>query len=107
MTLADAGVLDAVFPAALLARAGDDVVLEVLVAGVDVDRDQREPNRRALAQDVEHLQQRPAVLAAGQPDHDPVAVLDQLEVGDRLGGLLGQPRLELASICHRLILPGW
>ena len=40
--LADRGVLDAVFPAALLAGLGDDVVLEVLVAGVDVDRDERE-----------------------------------------------------------------
>ncbi len=80
-------------PAALLARPGDDVVLVVLVAGVDVDRDQREVDRRALAQVVEHLHQRPAVLAARQADHDAVAVLDQVEVDDRLGRLLGDRAL--------------
>ena len=72
----------------------DEVVLVVLVAGVDVDGDEREVDRRALAQDVEDLQQRPAVLAAGQPDHDAVAVLDHLEVDDRLGRLLRDARLE-------------
>ena len=86
MSLADAGVLDAVFPAARLAGAGDEVVLVFLVARVDVHGDEREPHRRALPQDVEHLQQRPAVLAAGQADHDAIAVLDHLVVDDRLGG---------------------
>ena len=78
----------------------DEIVLVFLVAGVDVDRDEREPDRRALAQDVEDLQQRPAVLAARQPDHDAVAVLDHLVVDDRLGRLLREPRLEIAAICH-------
>ena len=100
MTLADAGVLDAVLPAARLAGLRDQVVLVFLVAGIDVDGDEREPDRRALPQDVQHLQQRPAVFAARQPDHDPVAVLDHLVVDDRLGRLLRQPRLELASIGH-------
>ena len=40
--LADVGVLDAAFPAARLARPRDQVVLVVLVAGVDVDGDERE-----------------------------------------------------------------
>ena len=82
------------------------LVLVFLVAGVDVDRDEREPDRRALAQDVEHLQQRPAVLAARQPDHDAVAVLDHVVVDDRLGRLLGEARLELAAIRHVVILRG-
>ena len=38
--------------------------------------------------------QRPAVLAAGQADHDAIAVLDQTVLGDRLGDLLGDPRFE-------------
>ncbi len=46
------GVLDAELPAARLAGPGDGVVLEALVAGVDVDGDEREVDRRALAQDV-------------------------------------------------------
>ena len=104
--LADAGVLDAVLPAAGFAGAGDHVVLVVLVAGVDVDGDQREPDRRALAQHVEDLQQRPAVLAARQTDHHAVAVFEHVVVDDRLGRLLRQPRLELAPISHRVILAG-
>ena len=102
--LADAGVLDAVLPAARLAGPRDEVVLVFLVAGIDVDGDEREADRRALAQDVEHLQQRPAVLPARQPDHDAVAVLDHLVVDDRLGRLLREARLELAAIRHRVIL---
>ena len=70
------------------------VVLVVLVAGVDVDGDEREVDRRALAQDVEDLEQRPAVLAAGQPDHDAIAVLDQAVIDDRLGDLLGDAGFE-------------
>ena len=91
MTLADGRVLDAVLPAARLARPRDQVVLVFLVAGVDVDRDEREVDRRALPQHVEDLQERPAVLAARQPDHDAVAVLDHLVVDDGARRVLGQP----------------
>src|SRR3954465_13091142 len=49
---ADAGVLDPVRPAARLARAGDQLVLVLLVAGVDVDGDERKTDRRALPQHV-------------------------------------------------------
>jgi hypothetical protein len=92
--LADRRVLDPVLPAPFLAGARDDVVLEVLVAGVHVDGHEREPDWRALAEDVEHLQQRPAVLAARQADHDAVAVFDHRVVGNRLGRFPGEPRLE-------------
>ena len=102
--LADAGVLDAVLPAARLAGLRDEIVLVFLVAGIDVDGDEREANGRALAEDVEDLQQRPAVLSARQPDHDAVAVLDHLVVDDRLGRLLGEPRLEIRAIPHATIV---
>ncbi len=87
-------------PAARRARVGERLVLIALVAGVDVDRDERKLHRRALAQDVENLQQRPAVLAAGQSDHDAVAVFNQVEVDDRLGGLLREAGLERCAVCH-------
>ena len=96
--LADLGVLDPVFPPALGAGLGDDVVLVVLVARVHVDRDEREVDRRALPQVVERLHQRPAVLAAGQPHHDAVTVLDEVEVLDGLGGLLGNLGLERGAV---------
>jgi hypothetical protein len=65
--LANAGVLDPVFPPVRLARARDHVVLVFLVTRVHVDGDEREADRRALAQHVEHLQQRPAVLPPDSP----------------------------------------
>ncbi len=102
--LTDAGVLDPVFPAAGRARARDEIVLVFLVAGVDVHGDERESDRGTLAQHVEHLEQRPAVLAAGQPDHDAVALLEHLVVDDRLGRLFRQARLELAAIGHFAIV---
>jgi hypothetical protein len=62
-------------------------VLVVLVAGIDVDGDQREIDRRPLAQLVKDLQQCPTVLPAGQTDHHPIAVFNEVEVFDGLGGL--------------------
>jgi hypothetical protein len=41
--------------------------LVVLVARVDVHGDEAERDRRALAQHVEHLEERPAVLAPERP----------------------------------------
>ena len=84
-------------PAALGAGLRDHVVLVALVAGVDVDRDEREVDRRAGAELVEDLQQRPAVLAARQADHDAVAVLDQQVIGDGLGRLLGDARFSSST----------
>ena len=75
-------------------------MLEVLVPGVDVHRDKREINRRALAQQVERLHERPAVFAARQPHHYPVAIGDQVEIDDGLGGLLGNPRFEGTAVGH-------
>ena len=59
------------------AQVSDQLVAVALVARVDVHGDEREVDRRALLQHVENLDQGPAVLAAGQADHDPIAVLDQ------------------------------
>ena len=100
MTLADPGVHDSVLPAALLAGARNQVVPVPVVAGVHRDGDERERDRRALAEDVEDVDQRPAVLAARQPDHHAVAILDQVVVGDRLGDLLGQACFERGFVGH-------
>jgi hypothetical protein len=93
-------VLDAVLPPAHLARLRDQVVLVFLVAGVHVHRDQREVDRGALAQLVEDLQQRPAVLAAREADHHAIAVFNQVEVGDRPGRLLADARFERGAVRH-------
>ena len=73
---------------------------EAGVAGVDVDGDEREVDRRAATQHVEDLQQGPAVLAAGQPDHDAIAVLNQVVIDDRGGDLLRDARFERTAIAH-------
>src|SRR5258705_6829777 len=101
--LANRRVLDAVFPPALAARLRDDVVLELLVAGIDVDRDQREVDRRALPELVEDLQERPAVLATRQADHDAVAVFNEVEVLDRFRGLLCDACFEGTAVSHRCL----
>ena len=101
--LADAGVLDAIFPAARLTRPRDQVVLVLLVAGIDVDRDERERDRRALAEHVEDLEQRPAVLASREADHDAIAVLDHLVIDNRLRCLFRETRFEFALVSHSLI----
>ena len=98
--VANRGVLDAVFPPALFAGLRDHPVLEILVAGVDVDRDQREVDRRPLPQVVERLQERPAVLAAREADHDAIAVFNEVEVGNRFRGLLGDAGFERAAVGH-------
>ena len=98
--LADRRVLDAVLPATLAAGVRNDVVLEVFVAGVDVDRDEREIDRSPMAQLVERLYQRPAVLAAREADHDAVAVLNQVEIDDGFGGLPGDTGFERAAVRH-------
>ena len=86
-----------------LAGLRDQVVAVALVARVDVHGDEREVDRRALLQHVEDLDQRPAVLAARQADHDAVAVLDQVVVDDGLGDLLGDARFERGRVGHRSI----
>ena len=73
---------------------------EPLVAGVDTDCDQRKLDWRSPTEHVEDVQQRPAVLASGQADHHPVAVLDQRVLGDRFGDFFGQPRFERRFIGH-------
>jgi len=50
-----------------LAGPGDEVVFVFLVAGVDVDGDERKANRRALPQHIEHLKERPLSLPPDSP----------------------------------------
>jgi hypothetical protein len=93
-------VLDAQLPPSLVAVFRDDVVLVLLVARIDVHRDQRKVDRRPLPQVVERLHQRPAVLAARETHHHAVAVFNQIEVDDRLRGLFRDAGLKSASLGH-------
>jgi hypothetical protein len=91
-------------PAALLAGGGYLPVLIAFVARIHVHRNDGEINWRALLEDVEYLNQGPAVLATRQADHDAVAVFNQVEVDDCLGGLLGNASLERTAIPHPTII---
>ncbi len=62
---------------------------------VEVDGHDVEIDRRALAQQQQHVEQAVAVLAAGQADHHLVAVLDHVEVGNGLAGQAQQALLQL------------
>lgn len=60
----------------LLAKAGE--------ARIDIHRHQLVADGSPAAQRIENMQQGVGVLAAGDADGDPVAVLDQTEITDRL-----------------------
>src|SRR3546814_12159800 len=55
---------------------------------VEVHRGQRERHRRLFLQLQQDVEQGVAVLAAGQADHDLVAVIDHAEVADRATDLV-------------------
>jgi len=68
---------------------------------VEIDGDEVEANRRALAQDEQQIEQRVAVLAAREAHHDLVAVLDHVEIGDRLAGEAQQALAQLDVLALR------
>jgi len=69
---------------------------------VEVDGDDREVGRGALAQLDQDVEQRVAVLAARDADHDAVAVLDHREVGDRAADLAMQALPQLGDLDRQL-----
>ena len=73
---------------------------------VEVDGDDLELDRRARAQLDQDVEQRVAVLAARDADHDAVAVLDHREVGDRTPDLPVQPLRELGDLDRELAARG-
>jgi hypothetical protein len=69
---------------------------------VEVHRDEVEVDRRALAEPHQDVEERPAVLPAGDRDHDPVGGLDEAEVGDRVAGGAEELLLEAGGhVLHR------
>jgi len=65
---------------------------------VEVDGNQLEVHRRALAHRDQQVEQRMAVLAAGQADHDPVAGFDHVEVGNRAAQFAMQLLAQLVGL---------
>lgn len=65
---------------------------------VHVHRDDLEADRRDLLQVEQDVEHGVAVLAAGQADHDLVAILDHVEVGDGLAGQAAQALLQFVLI---------
>jgi len=75
-----------------------DVLGEPRLLLVHVHRDHFEPDRRDLLQIEQHVEHGVAVLAAGQADHDLVAILDHVEVGDGLAGEAAQALLQFVLV---------
>jgi hypothetical protein len=95
-------VLDVEGHAAAGQVLGQHVFREAGLLLVEVDRHDVEVHRRALAQGQQQVEQRVAVLAARQADHDLVAGLDHVEVGDRLADLAVQPLAQLVGLVRGL-----
>ena len=65
---------------------------------VEIDGDDVEMDRRVLAQIEQDVEQAEGILAAGQADHDLVAVLDHVVVGDGLADRAAQPLGQLVGL---------
>ena len=65
---------------------------------VEVDRHQLELHRRPRLQVAQNIEQREGILAAGQANHHPVAVLDQVEILDGAAHVPPQPLVELVHV---------
>jgi len=65
---------------------------------VHVDRHDLELDRRDLLQVQQHVEHGVAVFAAGEADHDLVAVLDHVEIGDRFTGQATQAFLQFVLV---------
>ncbi|MCY1540157.1 hypothetical protein D9M68_757780 [compost metagenome] len=72
---------------------GEAGLLLVHVHGHDLELD-----RRDLLQVQQHVQHGVAVLAAGQADHDLVAILDHVEVGDGFAGQAADAFLQFVLV---------
>src|SRR5438132_2374425 len=90
--------LDAVGNAERVEVIGQDALGVPRVALIEVDGDELERNRRALAQLQEHVEQGVAVLAAGEAHHDAVAFPDHAVVADRLADEPAQAFFELSRL---------
>ena len=91
-------VLDVEVDAAALQVGRQHLGREARLLLVEVDRDDREVDRRALLQVQQDVEQRVAVLAAREADHDTVALLDHVVVGDRLADLAVQALGQLVDL---------
>ena len=74
---------------------------------VEIDGDELEAHRRLALQAQQHVEQRVGVLAAGQADHDDVAVVDHPVVADGLADEAAQLGLELLEPAGRLSRGGF
>jgi hypothetical protein len=65
---------------------------------VEVHGNQLEANRCAALQPVQDIEQGPGILAAGQANHDAIAVLDHRVVGNCLAHLMAQVTLKTGEV---------
>jgi hypothetical protein len=69
---------------------GQHVLGKIRLLLVEIDRHQLEAHGRLRLQRQQHVEQGVGILAAGQADHDLVALPDHAEVGDGLAHLAAQ-----------------
>lgn len=81
---------------------GKTRLLLVHVHGNDVELD-----RRDLLQVHQHVEHGVAVLAAGQADHDLVALFDHIEIGDCLAGQATQAFLQFVLVDRKSAHGAW
>ena len=65
---------------------------------VEIDRGQFEPHRRPRLELAQNIEQDEGILAAGQADHDPVALLDHIEILNGAAHVPPQALLELVEL---------
>ena len=82
----------------MLQVSRQDVIREIRLFLVEVDRDDVELDRCALAQGHQDVQQCVTILAAGQADHDLVAILDHVVVGDGFASETTQAFLQFVLV---------
>ncbi len=88
-------VFDMVGDTQLVQVGRQDMVGEIRLFLIQVYRDDLEIDRRPFAQGHQDIQQGVTILAAGQADHHLVAVLDHIEIADRLANLAAQALVQL------------
>ncbi|CAI8966961.1 hypothetical protein EMIT0357P_60245 [Pseudomonas marginalis] len=74
---------------------------------VHIDRNDVELDRCDLLQVQQHVEHGVAVFAAGEADHDLVAVLDHVEIGDCLTGQAAQAFLQFVLVDRKSAHGAW
>jgi len=82
---------------------GQDMLGKAGLLLVQVDGDQFEFDRRGFLQIQQNVEQGIGILAAGQTDHDLVAVFDHVVIGDGVADVMTQALLQFVELGSGLL----